>query len=291
MLFDLRGRGRRRTVKIVYITLALSSWAAASCCSGSAAAERCRAASSTPSPAAPAATRGADALRPRPSRRPPRPRSATRRTPPPGPRSPAPACRRAGVGDNFDQNTATYTDAGKAEARRRRPTRGRSTSRSTRKKPDDRVAGLMVRAFDQTGLNQPDDAASAQEIITEARPIRDDLRARWRSTPTRRARPARATSPATRPSSRAPADEKNTLKSSARPGQAAGRSPSSSSRARARRRRRRRHAQEEEVAATIGSDRALVAQLAEQRTLNPKVPGSIPGGGTLRNRATARFRR
>ena len=26
--------------------------------------------------------------------------------------------------------------------------------------------------------------------------------------------------------------------------------------------------------------RALVAQLAEQRTLNPKVPGSIPGGGT-----------
>ena len=34
-----------------------------------------------------------------------------------------------------------------------------------------------------------------------------------------------------------------------------------------------------EVAATIRR-RALVAQLAEQRTLNPKVPGSIPGGGT-----------
>ena len=34
------------------------------------------------------------------------------------------------------------------------------------------------------------------------------------------------------------------------------------------------------VAATIVAA-ALVAQLAEQRTLNPKVPGSIPGGGTL----------
>ena len=28
----------------------------------------------------------------------------------------------------------------------------------------------MVRAFDQTGLNRPADAAKAQEIITEARP-------------------------------------------------------------------------------------------------------------------------
>ena len=33
---------------------------------------------------------------------------------------------------------------------------------------------------------------------------------------------------------------------------------------------------------------ALVAQLAEQRTLNPKVPGSIPGGGTFRSRRTRR---
>ena len=33
------------------------------------------------------------------------------------------------------------------------------------KKPDDRVAGLMVRAYDQTGLNRPADAAAAQSMI------------------------------------------------------------------------------------------------------------------------------
>ena len=49
---------------------------------------------------------------------------------------------------------------------------------------------------------------------------------------------------------------------------------------RAQLRRPRRRRRSSPPAATI-ERRALVAQLAEQRTLNPKVPGSIPGGGTF----------
>lgn len=38
------------------------------------------------------------------------------------------------------------------------------------KKPDDGVASLMVQAFSQGGLNRPADAVEAQQIITGARP-------------------------------------------------------------------------------------------------------------------------
>ena len=37
-------------------------------------------------------------------------------------------------------------------------------------KPDDRVATVMVQAYSQVGLNEPEKAVAAQEIITEARP-------------------------------------------------------------------------------------------------------------------------
>ena len=41
-----------------------------------------------------------------------------------------------------------------------------------------------------------------------------------------------------------------------------------------------RHPPANPLRAAIMGGRALVAQLAEQRTLNPKVEGSIPSGGT-----------
>ena len=46
-------------------------------------------------------------------------------------------------------------------------------------------------------------------------------------------------------------------------------------------------AQRDPVASFYTCASALVAQLAEQRTLNPKVPGSIPGGGIERRPAFA----
>ena len=75
----------------------------------------------------------------------------------------------AGIGDNFDPNTASYTDSGKAKLEQAADAWEKYLALEP-KKPDDRVAGLMVRAFDQTGLNRPKDAAQAQQIITNARP-------------------------------------------------------------------------------------------------------------------------
>ena len=75
----------------------------------------------------------------------------------------------AGIGDNFDPNTASYTESGKAKLTQAADAWQKYLALEP-KNPDARVAGLMVRAFDQTGLNRPADAAAAQEIITEARP-------------------------------------------------------------------------------------------------------------------------
>ena len=75
----------------------------------------------------------------------------------------------AGVGDNYDPNTNKFTDAGKAELRRADAAWKHYLGLNP-KHPDDRVAGLMVQAYGPDGLNQPADAVTAQEIITEVRP-------------------------------------------------------------------------------------------------------------------------
>ena len=171
----------------------------------------------------------------------------------------------------------------------RRPARPSSTSAAEAwekylaldpTKPDDRVASLMVRAFDPTGLNRPKDAAAAQEIITEARPRRPPTRTlaiyAYQAGQTRKGDLARNEALELAPEGRAEHPQEP-----ARPGQAAGARPADPAaaglghadapRPKAKSRATRR--------LPLG-DRALVAQLAEQRTLNPKVPGSIPGGGT-----------
>jgi hypothetical protein len=167
MLFDLRGRGRRRTVKIVYITLAVLMGgglvlfgiggggamqgglvdAITGSSGGDTGAERFvtkeRAAVvlTQQKPQDPAAWAALARAR----------------------------VQTAGVGDNFDPGTATYTAAGKAKLAAAAEAWDKYLALNP-KNPDDRVAGLMVRAFDQTGLNKPEDAVKAQEIITEARP-------------------------------------------------------------------------------------------------------------------------
>jgi hypothetical protein len=75
----------------------------------------------------------------------------------------------AGIGENFDPNTAQYTETGKAKLTSAAQAWDRYLALEP-KKPDDRVAALMVRAFDPTALNRPADAVKAQEIITEERP-------------------------------------------------------------------------------------------------------------------------
>ncbi len=209
MLFDLRGRGRRRTVKIVYITLALLMGgglvlfgiggggamqgglvdAITGSSGGDTGAERFE----KKEKAALAAT-GARPQDPAAWAELARARVQT-----------------AGFGDNFDPNTATYTASGKAKLTQAADAWNKYLELDP-KKPDDRVAGLMVRAFDQTGLNRPADAAKAQEIITEARPS-DTTYATlaiyaYQAGDTRKGDLARG-----RALDLAPKDERNTLKS------------------------------------------------------------------------------
>jgi hypothetical protein len=166
MLFDLRGRGRRRTVKIVYVTLALLMGGglvffgiggevsgglvdALTESSGGEDAgaqrveERERAAAAKAAADPKDAAAWAELARAR--------------------------VQAAGLGENFDPNTAAYTETGKAKLAQAADAWEKYLALDP-ESPDDRVASLMVRAFDQTGLNRPEDAVKAQEIITEVRP-------------------------------------------------------------------------------------------------------------------------
>ena len=167
MLFDLRGRGRRRTVKVVYILLAVlmggglvlfgiggggaMSGGLVDAITGSSGGdtgtqrftdnERKALVLTQQKPSDPVAWAALARAR----------------------------VQTAGVGDNFDPNTAAYTDSGKAKLAEAAQAWDKYLALDP-KNPDDRVASLMVRAYDQTGLNRPEDAVKAQEIITEARP-------------------------------------------------------------------------------------------------------------------------
>jgi hypothetical protein len=209
MLFDLRGRGRRRTIKFVYITLALLMGgglvlfgiggggamqgglvdAITGTSSGDTGTERLEA-------------RERDALR------------ATQANPQDAPAWAALARARvqtAGIGENFDPNTASYTESGKAKLATAAQAWDKYLALDP-KNPDVRVARLMVRAYDPTGLNRPADAVKAQEIITEASPSDTTFATlaiyAYQAGQTRKGDLARKEA-----LERAPKDERNTLKS------------------------------------------------------------------------------
>jgi hypothetical protein len=166
MLFDLRGSGRRTTVKAVYLTLALLMGGglvlfgiggdvsgglvdALNSDSGSLqsgddrfrdrAAEAQRAAEANPQdPAAFAALARA-------------------------------RYQYASAGDFIDRANGTYTAEGKAQLQAA-ATAWEKHLQLAGDKPDDSVANVMVQVYSQVGLNDPEKAVRAQEIITEARP-------------------------------------------------------------------------------------------------------------------------
>jgi hypothetical protein len=168
MLFDLRGRGRRRTVKTVYITLAflmggglvLFGIGGGGAISGGLV------------DAITGSSGGGDTGVKRFQAR----ETAAIRATQANPKNPAAwadlarvRVQFAGIGDNYDPNSNTYTAAGKAKLSAAADAWTKYLALNP-KNPDDSVANLMVRAFDPTGLNRPKDAVAAQEIITEARP-------------------------------------------------------------------------------------------------------------------------
>jgi hypothetical protein len=72
----------------------------------------------------------------------------------------------ASVGENFDPSTNAFTDSG--EAKLRQATDAWERHLQLADEPDDRLAATMAQAYLE--LEEPAEAARAQEIITEARP-------------------------------------------------------------------------------------------------------------------------
>ena len=74
----------------------------------------------------------------------------------------------AGTGNNYDSTTGQFTQDGIRQLLKVKITWDRYLALKP-KKPDDNVASLMVQAFGPAGLNDPQEAVVAQEIIVDAR--------------------------------------------------------------------------------------------------------------------------
>lgn len=166
MLFDLRGAGRRRTVKFVYLGLALIMFVGFVGFSiGS---------SGISGGIIDAITQGggggSDSSTNRFQQQVQRAQRQTRVNP----KEPAAwaalaqaRVRLAGVGDNFDAGSNNYTASGKRELAAASTAWDRYLALNP-KNPDDRLARQMLQAF--VALNKPAEAVSAQEIVTQSNP-------------------------------------------------------------------------------------------------------------------------
>jgi hypothetical protein len=166
MLFDLRGSGRRTTIKVVYLTLALLMggglvlFGIGGDVSGG---------------LVDALTQNEGGLSSSDSRFRDRAEQAQREAQanPQDPAAWADLARAryqyASAGDFFDQSTGTFTSEGKAQLQAASAAWEKHLDLA-KDEPDDRVATLMVQAYSTAGLNQPEKAVAAQEIITEVRP-------------------------------------------------------------------------------------------------------------------------
>jgi hypothetical protein len=76
----------------------------------------------------------------------------------------------ASASDYYDANAGTWNPQGRQILSQASTAWQKSLSIAGPKKADDGVASLMVNAYSQGGLNRPEDAVAAQEVITEARP-------------------------------------------------------------------------------------------------------------------------
>src|SRR5918992_2914359 len=166
MLFDLRGSGRRTTIKVVYLTLALLMGGGlvlfgigGDVSGGLVDALTENNGGSTTSDStfrdrAERATRDAQA----------------------NPQDPAAwgevartRFQYASAGEFLDRNTGQFNAEGKAQLQLASDAWEKHLQLA-KDKPDDRVATVMVQAYSQQGLNEPEKAVQAQEIITEVRP-------------------------------------------------------------------------------------------------------------------------
>jgi hypothetical protein len=167
MLFDLRGSGRRTTVKVVYLSLAvlmgggLILFGIGGSVSGGLVDAITGSSGSSSS--------SVDGYRKRA-----REAEATARADPKDAAAWAAAARAryqlaSAPGEFFDQAQRTFTPLGKQQLQLATAAWEKHLALDP-KPPDDSVAGMMVQAYGQFGLNEPAKAVTAQEVITEERP-------------------------------------------------------------------------------------------------------------------------
>ncbi|MEI7691243.1 MAG: hypothetical protein WCJ50_01825 [Actinomycetes bacterium] len=161
MLFDLRGKGRRRTVKIVYggLALLLGLGLVAFGIGGATSGGLVDAIGGSDGSNSSIYSDQAKAL-------------AKKVATDPKDETAWAALTKAQVQQasiiGYDQNTQSYNAAGKAELEK-----GAASWQSylalEPKKPDDRVASLMVNAYGPGGLNEPAKSAAALKVVIEGR--------------------------------------------------------------------------------------------------------------------------
>jgi hypothetical protein len=167
MLFDLRGRGRRRTVQGIYLMLAvlMGGGLVLFGIGGATSGGLLDAITGNNSSSVSTETyqKNVDTAQ-----------KATIATPT-NPTAWATLARTeyllAGSGDNFDATTSVYTAAGKAELRKSDVAWQKYlTLIGDSGKVDDTLANLMLQAYSAQGLNQPAKAVTAVEYVLDAQP-------------------------------------------------------------------------------------------------------------------------
>jgi hypothetical protein len=163
MLFDLRGKGRRRAVKVIYLGLALLLGGGLVLFGvGGATSGGLLDAFKSDS----GSTSVSEVFKKRLSAA-----ESGVKVRPADPKAWAELTRvryqQAISSDGYDQNTGAFTDQGKANLQSASTAWDKYLSLTD--KPDDSVASLMVQAYGETGLNDPAKAVSAMEIILDRR--------------------------------------------------------------------------------------------------------------------------
>lgn len=164
MLFDLQGRGRRNVVRIIYLWLAILMGGGLVLFGIGTGVEGgglldifSNSGTDTSAQVSRAETRANRAVRQRP--RDPEAWAELARA----------RYQTAGLGENYDNATNTFTDEGREKLATAAVAWQRYLSLDPRQ-VDASLARLMASAYSEVGLDRPSEAAAAMEIVTEEQP-------------------------------------------------------------------------------------------------------------------------
>jgi hypothetical protein len=164
MLFDLRGRGRRRTIQTIYVTLAILMGGGlvffgigGSTSGGLFDAFKGGGSGGSNDTFSRQATQAEKTVKVNPSDTAAWGVLARARF------------QQAGQGDSYDQQTSQFTDKGKSRLQQSATAWEHYLSLNPRT-PDDSLASLMVQVYSPAALNQPAKGVKAAQIVTATRP-------------------------------------------------------------------------------------------------------------------------